>query len=76
MPERRQNKKRAPKGAVLKSAGWTECREALSLGGNLFGGRGFPALHIGFTTAAFLNFIMLLSHISLLCEIDSFVYRD
>ena len=38
-------------------------------------GRGFFALDVGVATAAFFNFIVLLSHNSLLCEIDSFLYR-
>jgi hypothetical protein len=47
----------------------------LGLGLGLGFGRGFLAFHPGITAAAFLNFVMLLSHISLLCEIDSVLYR-
>ena len=37
---------------------------------------GFFTFQIGVATPAFLDFVMLLSHISLLCGIDSVVYRD
>ena len=37
---------------------------------------GFLAFQIGFAAETFLGFIVLLSHISLLCGIDSVVYRD
>ena len=58
-------------------------RNASGFGGGGFGfgfglglGESFLALKVGFAAAAFLDFVMLLSHISLLCELDSVVYRD
>jgi hypothetical protein len=68
-------KQNAPGGRVSSKPG----TEKLRFRGWRFGfgfGVGFFAFEVSLAATTFLDFVMLLSHISLLCGIDSVVYRD